>query len=184
MTNQAQCPNCGSAINEGQNFCLKCGAAITPPTEQHPMKWYKFLIYFSLFAGAVLNVIAAILYITGAVYPATSGGQATAKLVYEVYGSSLKTVDVLYGIVMLCLAAFCIVTRFKLSGFKKGAPVYLYVVYIADVVLTLIYNIALTAATNIPSIFTVSNISSIIATVIMVILNYIYFKKRQDLFVN
>ncbi len=184
MVDQAQCPNCGSAINVGQSVCLNCGAAITPPAEQHPMKWYKFLIYFSLFAGAVLNFIAAMLYITGSVYPATSGGQATAKLVYEVYGSSLKTIDVLYGIVMLALAAFCIITRFKLSGFKKGAPVFLYAVYIADVVVTLIYNIALTAVTDIPSIFTVSNISSITMTVIMVILNYIYFKKRQELFVN
>ncbi len=183
MVNQAQCPNCGSAINDGQNFCLNCGAAITPPAAQHPMKWYKFLIYFSLFAGAVLNFIAAMLYITGAVYPATSGGQATAQLVYETFGSSLKTVDVLYGIVLLCLAAFGIVTRFKLSSFKKEAPVCLYVVYIADVVFMLIYSIAVTATTDVLSI-SASDISSITATVIMVILNYIYFKKRQDLFVN
>lgn len=42
------------------------------PPEQNqpelPMKWYKFTIYFALFAGSLMNLISAIMAFTGASY--------------------------------------------------------------------------------------------------------------------
>ena len=46
-----------------------------------PMNWYKFLIYFALFASCVLNAIYGLGMLTGMVY-----GDASS-LVYAFYGS-------------------------------------------------------------------------------------------------
>ena len=50
------------------------------------MGWFKFLIYFALFAGAVLNALTAISMLTGSMY-----GESK-DLVYLFY-KDLKTVD-------------------------------------------------------------------------------------------
>ena len=69
------------------------------PGNQYPMKWYKFLIYFALFAGAVLNAISGIQMLTGAHY----GG--VADYVYAIF-DGLQIVDVLMGLATLALAGF------------------------------------------------------------------------------
>lgn len=81
------CPNCGTQCPDDTKFCPNCGSTVAnnQPTEntqqnfgqpnytqpnnytqpqmynvQFEMKWFKFLIYFGLFAGAVLNCLSAI----------------------------------------------------------------------------------------------------------------------------
>ena len=89
------CINCGQPINDNAAFCEHCGQprqeveqqpVIAPP----PMKWFKFLIYFSLFAGAALNLINGITTILGTQY-----GEH-AELVYATFGS-LRTFDIVCG---------------------------------------------------------------------------------------
>ena len=87
------CSNCGKNLNGSETFCSGCGHAVhgseaeptaVPYTQSPalPMKWYKFVIYFQLFAGAVLYVYDAFQYATGMVY----GGFQTAGMVFTVYG--------------------------------------------------------------------------------------------------
>ena len=59
-----------------------------------PMNWYKFLIYFMLFASAVINAIMGIMYITGSVYSVYGGSGANAEEIYR-YFPNLKTVDII-----------------------------------------------------------------------------------------
>ncbi len=193
------CYKCGAEIENTAMFCPHCGVEISAndqsdqqhqaprqpytPLEQKPdlkMGWYKFLIYFSLFAGAVLNVLDAISLLTGGIY------DGAAELVYAVF-SSLKGLDTFIGIATLGLAGMCIYTRFRLSGFYKNGPMMLNITYIASLAVNLIYIIGLSSI--VPDIIsdasTVSSqVSSTITSVMMIFVNTAYFKKRSHLFVN
>ena len=194
------CPKCGLEIPDGSKFCTRCGAALLstqqasaqpetgssamnhnnqpyqPDAMKYPMNWYKFLIYFALFASAVLNAISGIIYMTGGQY------EGYASMVYAFYGS-LKTLDIIMGILCIAVAVFAILTRFSLAKFQVNGPRNLYVLYIVNFCLVLIYAIAIGAITGI-NVFTASIVANLITSIVMVVVNYIYFNKRKELFVN
>ena len=95
------CRYCGAEISENAKFCVSCGR----PVEAQPvqatyvgddglvqpvpkMKWYKFLIYFSLWAGALLNIGNGLMALQGMQYE--TGSEVTAELVYAMF-DGLKT---------------------------------------------------------------------------------------------
>ena len=149
----------------------------------HPMGWYKFMIYFSLCAGAELNLICGIITMTGAHY-------GTYKNMVYTYVKSLKTIDLIFGIVFILIAAYAIITRFQLSGLKKSGPPMLYSLYIIGMIVNIAYVVAVAAAVSKFSIkFTqVTSISSLASSLtvsaVFLVINIIYFGKRKDIFVN
>lgn len=192
----AFCPKCGSELErEDQKFCNNCGAQLTgtgastdtPSSKQSDnyggfsMKWYKFLIYFALWAGGIINIIMGINYLSGGIYAATSDAQVTAEMVYSAFGG-LKAVDVVYGLVVVALGALQIYTRFRLAKFKTNGPKLLYICYAAGGVASLIYSIAVGSITG--TGLDSSAIGSLVLNVVLFVLNYIYFNKRKSLFVN
>lgn len=204
------CSNCGNPVSDdAQKFCLKCGTELqtsssiyesanqsgecgysnvssdsVPLKNEYPMKWFKFLIYFALFFGALIEFVYGMNYIMGTIYLSQTGGQVTAEMVYAMYGTPLKIWDVLYGLIMLATAVFSIITRFKLAKFKQNGPKFLYILYIAGAALALVYNIGVALITDVEGIFNVPYIISIIFTGIVVFANYKYFSKRDKLFCN
>ncbi|MBR5239177.1 MAG: hypothetical protein IKW04_01200, partial [Clostridia bacterium] len=153
-----------------------------PPEYQieQPMKWYKFLIYFSLFAAAVLNLSTGIQLLTGAHY------QGDAELVYEVF-AGLKSVDMMMGIASIAFAVFALYTRFQLSGFRKNGPAVVVAFYAFSAVLNIAYLIGLNSvipAEVIGQLNTSSFFSSIITSAVLVVANKVYFDKRKHLFVK
>lgn len=144
------------------------------------MGWFKFLIYFALFAGAVLNLIQGVNQVTGSVYGAESA------LVYATFGD-LRAVDIIVGVLCISLAVFGIITRFSLAGYKKSAPTMIVILYAGVAAVNIIYMIGVYAV--LPS-YVMSNLdlsSSISSTgvaVAMTIVNGIYFNKRKHLFVK
>lgn len=175
------CNDCGAFIaDENQQVCEKCGAQLAvkkKTAEDFPMKWYKFLIYFELFGGAVINFVDGVNYCTGNIY--TRRG-LTAAQVYGLFGSALKVADIGFGIAMIALAAFGIYTRFRLAKFKKNGPVCLYLAYVFSLVFGLVYGIVVSGIIGTNSL----NIVSMIPTIVLLICNYIYFNKRKELFVE
>lgn len=139
-----------------------------------PMKWHNFLIYFSLWAGAVLSIIGAISTYT----------QNSAYL-YNWY-EKLKTVDALYIAACVVIAVFLIYTRFQLAGLKVGAPRKLTSCYILSIMVSLGYLFGVSSATGIrlAELNSGSTIGSVIAGIVMIIVNNIYYGKRGHLFVN
>ena len=101
-------------------------------TAEPSMKWYKFLIYFALFAGALLNVGNAFTVFTGAHY------DGSAKYVYAMFGG-LQAVDIIYGVVLIGLAVAAIYVRQQLAHFKKSAPKMFLVLYGANAVVGILY---------------------------------------------
>ena len=151
-----------------------------------PMKWYKFLIYFSLWVGALLNLAEGIMYISG--YKASDG-----IFEYELYPylSGLQTLDFLFGILCIAFAFYAINVRFKLARLKRGAPHLLILYWIfsffASVLYGVIYLIICSQRINITSeiaSFTGTIIGRGIAILVFILLNRSYFKRRESLFVN
>lgn len=173
------CNTCGAELQDEQTSCTNCGTAqieqdISNSQDNITMKWFKFIIYFQLIASAVLNVINGISYLTGSIY---SGND----FVYIVF-PSLMYLDKIYGVCTIVMAIFAIFVRTKLAKFRKGAIKLYYAFLIAATIVNSIYLIVLKSI--VPSVGIASNIGSIIGFVILLVINNIYFKKREHLFVN
>lgn len=160
---------------------MENNAAPVENVNPHSMKWHKFLIYFSLWAGAVLNVIAAFSRFTGSMY----GSSSEANMVYS-YFSGLKAIDVLFGVVMIAIALFSIATRFALAGYKAAGPKMLMGLYIIDAAVSIVYLVVASMVTGIAfgELIDPSTISSLVTSAAMVFVNKAYYDKRAELFIN
>lgn len=148
----------------------------TAPTKS--MGWYKFLVNFALIAGAILNIIGGIMFMTGGSYG------DSADMVYAVI-PNLKPLDIFMGFCYIAVAVLGFVTRNALAKFKSNGPTLLIAIYIVDIVLGIVYYVALKSIIP-PEIMTVSfdDTTSIGASVVMIIINSVYFKNRREMFVN
>lgn len=185
------CRFCGKELPEGARFCNNCGRAVDFIPLQlavrgRPMAWFKFIIYFQLFANAALNLIIAFIWITGLHYGESAG------LCYEIC-PPLKVSDVIYGFVCIACAAGAIVVRQKLAHYKKNAPAW----YIGFIVVSLTIGQISSVADYLAVTFAsegyleiklaelLRNVVFVVAGICFLVpLNYIYFRKRKDLFVN
>lgn len=150
------------------------------PVKQMPMKWFKFLIYFSLFAAAVINIINALPMLTGSQYG------SSAEAVYDTF-EMLRGFDLFFGVFCLALAVLNIYTRFRLAGYRRNGPTMLSLSYVAILIYDVLYiigaNIVLPEFVLEAVDFT-GMYSNMAVAVVMLIVNNIYFKKRAHLFVN
>ena len=156
------------------------------PAKNYHLAWFKFIIYFQLFANAAVMVYNAVTCLFGLAYG------DDAAVVYAVC-PGLKVVDVIYGIICLCAAVTAILIRQRLGHYKKNAPVF-YMSFVGAVMaLGLLYNFAVLAVLNTVSSSVMQAgaanmaetvLGTVIGAAVYFPLNYIYFKKRKELFVN
>lgn len=182
------CSKCGTRFSDGDSFCQNCGALEAaawskPETLIYSMKWYKFLIYFSLFFTAFLEIIYGFNYISGGIYEVQSRFKVTADGVYRTFGMGLKITDVIYGVVLIGLGIFAILTRRDLKKFKSSGPKKLITLYVSSLAVDTLYTILACIIIGNGSVI-VQNISDFIATAISIYINYTYFSRRASLFVN
>lgn len=164
------------------NFQSQNNMPMNQPQNNLPMNQFKFLIFFSLFANAVINAVFGIMSLTGAQYEQEQKG--LKDLVYA-YFEGLQTVDMIYGVALLALAAFAIYVRVRLAGYYVNGPKLLNVLYLANVAFALFYLIAAQSIVGSDvEINMSSTIASIAISVVMVGVNTVYFKKRAHLFVK
>ncbi len=193
------CTQCGTPTeDDNQLVCTQCGHSFYNDAPAYmPMAWFKFLIYFSLFAGAVLNALSGIFLLTGITYKMSgfSAGQF-----YDMYGAGYIALGIIYGFFCIGFAAYQIVVRTKLAAYKKSGPKMLINMYFIGSATGILYTVAeFLIVSSQYNIFTVldpaslgtaigsfigSIIGSIISCVVFVICNSIYFKKRAHLFTN
>ena len=149
-----------------------------------PMKWHKFLIYYSLWLGAVCA------FLRGAKFFAVVLFGDTNPQIPE--PPAMKALDIAYGVIYLALAAYHIYTRYQLARFKKGAPKHLLILYAIIPVFELAYLPLVLIAADIPvsalfiepAKYIGTILGTIIAAWILCALNKIYYDKRKELFIN
>ena len=197
------CSKCGSNIEQGAAFCSGCGAPVarsnmqqqneqtsygyqqygqqqyTQPNVQQqygqsqygypmysqPMAWFKFLIYFYLFFVAFLNVLNSVSMFLLSLHN------------YWYY--------IIPCVLSLSLEGVAIYVRFRLAGYYKNGPSMLLVMYLLFIFYNLIFNAGLIVIGKRLYITDIFNmVISAIGTVIIIILNKLYFDKRKHLFVK
>ncbi len=147
--------------------------------EQYPMKWHKFLIYFSLWVSALVTLSAAGQFFSGSHY------NGLADAVYAKYGSSLKTLDLLMGMASIFLAVWAIYTRFQLAGYKSGAPAKLMLLYAISLIVSVLYMIFACSISGLSfSALLEDSVGTLIGNGLMMFINKVYYDKRSVLFVN
>lgn len=144
--------------------------------KERPMKWYKFMIYFGLWAGAVLYLLNAYSMFSGNIYA------GMAAQVYSVY-PVMKPVDMAMGVLYIGLAVLAIASRFALAKYKKSGPGLFIAYYAGGAVISILYGAAASLVIGQPA-FDLSSIVSLALSAVMIVLNIIYFSKRKNLFVN
>lgn len=195
-----KCPYCGGEVSG--DVCNSCGApvdrqasqpsAVNQPNYSHQntqnsaadrnsdeksMLWYYLLIFFVLFAGAAFNLIGAVRSFTGANYGAKAG------YIYSAY-SGLRYADIAMGGCCLLLAVIAVFARFALAGYKKSGPKLLYFYYILNIIAGVGYNVYVGILLNGygNATLTAGAVVPIIASVIVLVVNVIYFGKRKSMF--
>lgn len=187
------CNRCGAKLTEDVKYCPNCGAAIQPPpvdvpaapitptkqdppkkiqhTEDRPMKWFMFLVYFLLIVGPLFRVISGVRSMSGNAY-------ANADQVYLAF-PMLRDLDILMGILSIVEAAALLFARhWMVKGLKKGVKWYL-IICIASTTAALLYT--LIGSAIIKTLVT-QNLFTVGFNIIYIILNKIYFDKRAEMF--
>ena len=146
-----------------------------------PMKWYKFLIYFSLILTGLSNMYTGVQAVMGMQY----GTKEQSAQVYAVY-PGLHILDIVYGVLLIILGVFVFIVRQQLAGYRAKGPKYLLIMYIASLILEIFYIGAgsLLSGVNLlkASESGIMLISSILVSLFMIGANKVYFDKRAHLF--
>lgn len=156
--------------------------------QEMPMKWFKFIIYFQLFANCFFNLVTGILYLNGTIYITQGLTEKQVELAYELL-PDFQSLDQFYGIAMIIIGIFAIIVRQFLAKYKKNGPTFYYVFLAVNMILPIVYMVALSsimqeldAGSN---LFDASSMgSSVAVSIAMLVANIGYFNKRKHLFQN
>lgn len=189
------CTKCGKEHVDEAVICVGCGCEFKsiPVAQKTPMKWYKFLIYFSLFASAFISLVSGISQIAGAL-SVTNNPFLLEQPHFAKFDNAVKYINITYGLLLFGMCALAIITRQSLAKYKRSGPTLLYIFYVSDFILTNLHAAAYYIAAQtvdfinpsaITEIFSLDEfVTSFLSLAVLVSLNYIYFKKRERLFIN
>lgn len=143
---------------------------------QRGMKWFKFIIYFQLWAALLSSLSTAAGLFTGSIY------DGNAELVYSLW-PSLKIIGILIGILNLALGVYAVFVQRALAKFRVNGPRMYYIFCGTSIVISLLYALAASIIIG-ESAFTADVITSLVVGVVMLLVNVRYFGNRSHLFVN
>ncbi len=178
------CRNCGSHVPDNQFACDNCGTVTkivrdVPASDKMtalPMRWFKVLIYFVLFATAALYIYEGVNIILGGQY---SQPAAVVRAEFE----GLTRIDIIFAVGSFVLAGIAIFARFALAAFRSEAIGALNIVYALNMALIMFYVVSILLVTN-GEVLDVVTLFHIPFDLTMIAVNSAYFKKREKLFTN
>ena len=194
------CYNCGNIVTEDTIRCDVCGAVLKDSRQlkkearmqkrkkasevrnkPRGMKWFKFQIYFRLYACAFIMACNAVSALLGLKYIGVD-----LEYLYGTY-KGLRIFDIVMGIIGFCIAVIAIYTRMMLARFKKNGPLIYYILVCFVLVYTACGMVIPCVMTNnylgvIGGNFVVAEVA--VVHVLDIVLNYMYFKHRKNMFVN
>ncbi len=149
-----------------------------------PLKWHKFLIYFSLWLSAVFVCLRG----AGFIALGILGDESSSFFQIP----AVKTVNIVYGAIYIAIAVYHIYTRYQLARFRAGAPKHLLILYVIIPVTEFAYPPLTFIAAGLPVSFLFQDparligniIGAVVGTWLVCYLNKIYYDKRKELFIN
>lgn len=167
------------AIQEAPTYEAQPVMTKAPPAQElQPcgMKWYKFLIYFALWAGAIVNLIDSLQFFTGSILG------DDVEILYAYY-PLLKVLNLAFALILVTYAVFAIYTRYRLAQFRQNGPACLHALYLVQLAMVLIYWLAGSLILG-EWLDLASGFSDLISSIVILCINIVYFRKRKHLFVN
>ena len=167
------------AIQEAPAYEAQPVMTEAPPAQElQPcgMKWYKFLIYFALWAGAIVNLIDSLQFFTGSILG------DDVEILYAYY-PLLKVLNLAFALILVTYAVFAIYTRYRLAQFRRNGPACLYALYIAQFVFALLVQVVTSLILG-EWLEGYSFVANFLVFGLILGLNMKYFRKRKHLFVN
>ena len=167
------------AIQEAPAYEAQPVMTVAPPAQElQPcgMKWYKFLIYFALWAGAIVNLIDSLQFFTGSILG------DDVEILYAYY-PLLKVLNLAFALILVTYAVFAIYTRYRLAQFRRNGPACLHALYLVQLAMVLIYWLAGSLILG-EWLDLASGFSDLISSIVILCINIVYFRKRKHLFVN
>ena len=167
------------AIQEAPAYEAQPVMTEAPPAQElQPcgMKWYKFLIYFALWAGAIVNLIDSLQFFTGSILG------DDVEILYAYY-PLLKVLNLAFALILVTYAVFAIYTRYRLAQFRRNGPACLYALYIAQFVFALLVQVVTSLILG-EWLEGYSFVANSLVFGLILGLNMKYFRKRKHLFVN
>lgn len=195
------CHNCRTQIPDTVSYCPECGAKVASaapaaeagelrpvmpaadaaPAKKGGMGWFKFIIYFQLFAAAVVSLFNAFTFLSGTIY----GSREVAENLYYIY-PEMKLLTMALGVVSVALAVFAIVVRFSLARYKRSGPRLYLILLAVNILVTLVFVFGAAGILESPvsDFLDSTQISSLVVSLGFLIFNFFYFRERKELFVN
>lgn len=194
------CPACGSKLQMQETMNIKRGEYGGMPkdyyvdskrnsgnslrsNQAYKMKWYKFIIYFQLFAGALGAVLNGVVYY---IFVKMVPSDIEVSL-------ALNIANICYSAIYIASGIFALFVRHQMAKYKKNAPLLYNVCLLLNGVLPMIalipIKLMIPDITFVDYIFKAKNYIlangiTLVMACIMVWLNNIYFGKRKGLFVH
>ena len=148
-----------------------------------PMKWFKFVIYFQLIVGPIINIISGLMTMTGSIYDMQN---SSSDFVYSVF-PSLSTLDKIYGVVLIIVSIIGFVARQKLAKFCTDGPKWYFTFLgtsLGAIIFYTVGSLSIYGQYLSGSEVNGQTYGQIIGFVLLIVLNIVYFNKRKHLFVN
>ena len=192
------CPKCGKFVEDGQSFCGICGCEVEKGLTEDSddfnshsrsyqlmvapsKKWFNFVIYIQLFLSAAGNALIGILDIFGVGYE--NDGNGFYKLNYDYFPNGMRTYHIVFGIICIVIAAYCLFTRWQLAGYKKKGPLF-YLVSIGVMTVVNFTGSVIKMMIIDDYSWVTSYLLGLVLGIVVIALNNKYFKRRSYLFVN
>lgn len=141
--------------------------------QQMPMKWYKFIIYFQLFASALMYLFSGISYLSEL---------WNRTLESALWGTKWKVLCVVMAVIAFVIMACMLYTRHCLTMYKKKAPRKYLCCLVLALLYAVVYMIGIFLITG-KNTFSAMDLLTLTETGILIVLNFVYFKKREHLFI-
>lgn len=201
------CSRCGAAIQETDRVCPTCGKILEPsaalngdrrwetarqpfpqnayvriPEPRVELRWFRFLTRLGLWADAAATIIFSLVMLTDL------GREGLES--YYLAAPELGTIEFVFGILLLPVAAFGIITAVRLIRFCASAPKHLRVMQVVRAFLAFAQLAAVLIIINNHDELALrfgmirDTLLTTVLAGIAVPINWIYFKRRESLFTN
>ncbi len=147
-----------------------------------PMKWYNFVVKFSMIFSGVVAVISGVIAASTIFYSALAQAGITEFIEYFYTGN--KAFDVIFGVLFFLIGVANFYVRSRMKRFAADALKKYYVLIITQQAFFYIYDILFAVVTNTKLDIADTVLFSLATAIVWVALEMYYFNKRKHLFVN